>query len=128
MPPMAKAMVSKVSPKAKATPRKPIPRCPAPGSPAGNEAANSALPQPPKTNQNVPKNSAAARLPIDIVSSQFVGFDENNVVALSYTYDEAAGVQSRARCWRKSSAGQCATYFTVACARWWLLARFLLLR
>ena len=33
------------------TPTKPIPT-------PGNAAANTALPQPPKTNQNVPKNSA----------------------------------------------------------------------
>src|SRR5215470_18018044 len=72
MPPMAKAIVSRVSPKARATPRKPMPRCPAPGSPAGKAAARRALPHPPNTNQKVPKNSAAARLPIDIASSQFV--------------------------------------------------------
>jgi hypothetical protein len=34
---------------------------------AGNAAANTAEPHPPKTNQNVPKNSAAARFPIGMV-------------------------------------------------------------
>jgi hypothetical protein len=52
---MVKAMVSKVSPNAKATPAKPIPRF-------GNAAAKTALPQPPNTSQNVPKNSAKQRL------------------------------------------------------------------
>ena len=61
--PMVKAIVSKVRPKAKATPRKPIPKF-------GNAAANTALPQPPKTNQNVPKNSAVARFVIDISSPE----------------------------------------------------------
>jgi len=51
---MAKAMVSTVRPKARATPTKPMPRL-------GNAAAKTALPQPPKTSQKVPKNSAAAR-------------------------------------------------------------------
>src|SRR5579862_4399032 len=49
--PMAKAMVSTVSPKARATPAKPIPR-------PGKAAASTALPQPPKTSQDVPMNSA----------------------------------------------------------------------
>jgi hypothetical protein len=48
-------MVSKVSPNAKATPANPIPRF-------GNAAAKTALPQPPNTSQNVPKNSAKPRL------------------------------------------------------------------
>ena len=52
---MVKAMVSRVSPKAKATPAKPIPRF-------GNAAAKTALPQPPNTSQDVPKNSATQRL------------------------------------------------------------------
>ena len=51
---MANAMVKTVSPKASATPRNPIPS-------AGNAAASTALPQPPKTSQNVPKNSANNR-------------------------------------------------------------------
>ena len=52
---MAKAIVNTVNPKASATPAKPMP------SP-GNAAARTALPQPPKTSQKVPKNSAVARL------------------------------------------------------------------
>jgi len=44
-------MVRTVIPKANETPMKPIPD-------SGNLAAKIALPQPPKTNQNVPKNSA----------------------------------------------------------------------
>src|SRR5579864_164764 len=55
MCPMAKAMVRTVSPKANATPAKPMPT-------AGNPAASTAAPHPPKTSQNVPKNSANARL------------------------------------------------------------------
>ena len=49
---MAYAMVSTVRPKASDTPSRPIPTL-------GNAAARTALPQPPKTSQNVPKNSAA---------------------------------------------------------------------
>src|ERR1700733_8842038 len=60
MCPIANAMVITVKPNASATPTKPIPR-------PGNAAASTALPQPPKTNQNVPKNSAVARFPIDII-------------------------------------------------------------
>src|ERR1051325_563520 len=48
-------MVSTVRPNAKATPRNPMPRF-------GNAAAKTALPQPPNTSQNVPKNSATTRL------------------------------------------------------------------
>jgi hypothetical protein len=33
----------------------------------GTPAANTADPHPPKTSQNVPKNSAAARLPIGMI-------------------------------------------------------------
>src|SRR5580692_7997922 len=55
MCPMAKAMVRTVSPKANATPAKPM-------LTAGNPAASTAAPHPPKTSQNVPKNSANARL------------------------------------------------------------------
>jgi hypothetical protein len=59
---MAKAMVSTVSPKAKDTPNKPIPTF-------GKAAANTALPQPPKTSQNVPINSAAKRFPKGMTTS-----------------------------------------------------------
>src|ERR1700684_2191047 len=45
-------MVRTVRPKARATPAKAMPRC-------GKPAASTALPQPPKTSQKVPKNSAA---------------------------------------------------------------------
>ncbi len=51
---MAKAIVTTVRPKARATPAKPIPRL-------GNAAASTAEPQPPKVSQKVPKNSAAHR-------------------------------------------------------------------
>ena len=56
---MAYAMVRTVSPKASATPTNPIPRL-------GNAAANTALPQPPKTSQNVPRHSAVALLVSDM--------------------------------------------------------------
>src|SRR5579863_6293407 len=59
--PMAKAMVSTVSPKASATPANPMPT-------AGKPAASTAAPHPPNTSQNVPKNSAAARLLIGMAS------------------------------------------------------------
>src|SRR5580765_8525128 len=48
--PNAYAPVTTVRPKASETPRNPIPS-------AGNAAASTALPQPPKTSQNVPRNS-----------------------------------------------------------------------
>src|SRR5271154_4315222 len=51
-------MVSTVSPKAKATPTKPMPSC-------GNAAARTALPHPPNTSQKVPRNSAVSFLVID---------------------------------------------------------------
>lgn len=56
---MAYAMVSTVNPKARETPTRPIPRLSgvAP-SRAMNLAARTALPQPPKTSQNVPNSSA----------------------------------------------------------------------
>src|SRR6202044_622666 len=59
--PMAKAMVRTVRPKAKATPRNPTLKM-TPGVFDGKPAARTAVPQPPKTSQKVPKNSAAARL------------------------------------------------------------------
>src|SRR5579872_740935 len=62
MCPIANAMVKTVSPKAKATPAKPMPT-------AGKPAAITAEPHPPKTSQNVPKNSAAARLLMGISTS-----------------------------------------------------------
>src|SRR5271168_129618 len=54
-------MVRTVRPKARATPRKPMPR-------AGNAAARTAAPHPPKTSQNVPKNSAETFLASDMRS------------------------------------------------------------
>src|SRR5579863_3549080 len=66
MCPMAKAIVSTVRPKARATPAYPMPM---PGGPA----ASTAEPHPPNTSQKVPKNSAAARLPIgmgDLLDAQ----------------------------------------------------------
>src|SRR5271156_2612877 len=59
--PMAKAMVRTVRPKAKATPTNPTLKL-TPGIFDGKPAARTAVPQPPKTSQKVPKNSAAARL------------------------------------------------------------------
>src|SRR5580693_3102171 len=53
-------MVKTVSPKAQATPRKPMPVL-------GKPAASTAAPQPPKTSQNVPINSAIERVPKDII-------------------------------------------------------------
>jgi hypothetical protein len=55
---MAYAIVSTVRPNAAATPNNPIPT-------AGNDAASMALPQPPRTNQNVAKNSAELRVTRD---------------------------------------------------------------
>src|ERR1700678_793803 len=54
MPPIAKAIVSSVRPKASATPANPMPRL-------GKAAARTALPHPPRTSQNVPMSSAASR-------------------------------------------------------------------
>ena len=51
---MAKAMVRTVRPNASDTPTKPIPSC-------GKAAASTALPQPAKVSQKVPKNSAPTR-------------------------------------------------------------------
>src|SRR6185369_13587840 len=56
---MARAMVSTVSPNASDTPSKPIPTF-------GNAAANTALPHPPRTSQNVPINSAVHRFVNDM--------------------------------------------------------------
>ncbi|MNE51701.1 hypothetical protein D3C76_1048980 [compost metagenome] len=61
---MAKAMVSTVRPNAKDTPSKPIPT-------SGKAAANTALPQPPNTSQNVPTNSVAERFNRDIRECPF---------------------------------------------------------
>jgi hypothetical protein len=52
--PMAYAMVMTVRPKASETPTKWMPW-------SGKPAAKTALPQPPKTNQNVPNTSAISR-------------------------------------------------------------------
>src|SRR5258705_2751921 len=61
MVPNAYTPVSTVRPNASATPRKPIPS----DVPSDmNFAANTALPQPPNTNQKVPMNSAASRCSI----------------------------------------------------------------
>ena len=54
MCPIAYAIVRTVSPNASATPSSPMPTC-------GNAADSTALPQPPKTSQNVPMASAIAR-------------------------------------------------------------------
>src|ERR1700688_4119608 len=53
-------MVKTVSPKAQATPRKPMPVL-------GKPAASTAAPQPPKTSQKVPINSAIERVPKDMI-------------------------------------------------------------
>ncbi|MNG15976.1 hypothetical protein D3C84_998460 [compost metagenome] len=63
--PMAKAMVSTVRPNAMATPSTPIP--------SGEDAARTALPQPPNTSQNVPNNSVTERLNRDMRVS-LIGF------------------------------------------------------
>src|SRR5262245_39242460 len=52
-------MVRTVSPNAKETPSRPMPTF-------GNAAASTALPQPPKTSQNVPRHSAPTLLLRDI--------------------------------------------------------------
>src|SRR5690242_12967416 len=57
-------MVSTVRPKAKETPRRPMPT-------PGKAAARTALPQPPKTSQNVPKTSAAIRRAIGCMGTPF---------------------------------------------------------
>ena len=54
---MVYAIVRTVRPKASETPSRPMPT-------SGNAAASTALPQPPKTSQNVPINSAATTFPI----------------------------------------------------------------
>src|SRR5580704_16272050 len=64
--PIANAMVSTVSPNARATPAKPIPR-------PGKAAASTALPHPPKTSQKVPINSANDLLDRDIQKSSLFG-------------------------------------------------------
>jgi hypothetical protein len=53
--PTANAIVNTVRPKASDTPKKPIPVF-------GKVAARTALPQPPRTNQKVPMNSATSFL------------------------------------------------------------------
>src|SRR5215813_629379 len=58
-------MVNTVRPNAKATPRKPIPRL-------GKAAASTAAPQPPKTSQNVPKNSATTRRDVSLSMGRFL--------------------------------------------------------
>jgi hypothetical protein len=62
--PIVYAIVSTVSPKANATPAKPIPKLIG-VSPtlAAKTAAKTALPQPPNTSQKVPKHSATHRFP-----------------------------------------------------------------
>src|SRR6516225_3280246 len=61
-------MVSTVRPNASETPSKPIPTC-------GNAADSTALPQPPRTSQNVPNDSAAIRLERVIAPSDREGRD-----------------------------------------------------
>src|SRR3546814_4594474 len=58
-------MVTTVKPKARATPAKPMP-----GS--GTAAASTALPQPPRTSQKVPTNSAVRRCIRDIGTSPLI--------------------------------------------------------
>src|SRR5581483_3821110 len=71
MCPIANAIVKTVRPNASETPRRPILTW-------GNAAANTALPHPPRTNQNVPMNSAVHRFVSDMkLSFQSVkGCDE----------------------------------------------------
>ena len=91
--PMAKAIVSTVSPKASATPSSPIPTC-------GNAAASTALPQPPNTSQNVPRNSAAARLVSDIetpLSLSFITAASSSLTARAEPYNIRSLGDSRSR-------------------------------
>src|SRR5712692_6555855 len=57
--PIAKAIVKTVRPKASETPSNPIPTF-------GKAAASTALPHPPRTSQNVPRNSAVHRFVSDM--------------------------------------------------------------
>src|ERR1700743_1512443 len=83
-------MVNTVSPKAKATPTKPIPS-------AGKAAASTALPQPPKTSQKVPKNSAVQRRESGMVGIAHLSFLR---IKQSWSYGCGDGVS----CWRVSVA------------------------
>src|SRR3954470_14356227 len=58
-------MVTTVRPKASEMPTRPMPT-------SGNLAASTALPQPPKTSQKVPNNSATARLAMGMVRPSVV--------------------------------------------------------
>src|ERR1700727_744749 len=90
--PMAKAMVRTVRPKAKATPTKPIPRL-------GKAAASTALPQPPRTSQKVPKNSAMQRRESVIVGTAHLSFQRIEK-GPNYGWGGADGLSS----WRVSEA------------------------
>src|SRR5690348_8425438 len=93
--PTAYAIVSTVKPKASATPTKPMPRF-------GNAAASTALPQPPITSQNVPKNSAPKRLPMLIALSPGFGgtaFDETIWMKRLWARPLLRGRRFGWRCW-----------------------------
>jgi hypothetical protein len=64
MVPMAKVIVSTVRRKARATSGNPMPK-------PGNPVARTALPQPSKTNQNVPTNSAVERFQMGMDQSSY---------------------------------------------------------
>jgi hypothetical protein len=67
-------MVRRVKPKARETPKNPIPIWILSGAPVINPAASTALPQPPKTSQKVPINSATTFLANGIVASPLVSY------------------------------------------------------
>src|SRR5271156_4883910 len=98
--PMAKAMVSTVRPKARATPTKPIPRL-------GKAAARTALPQPPKTSQKVPKNSAAARFERCIVAT----CSFSNWISYNGEYDWKTGPELITELAGNANAGSTRVHF-----------------
>src|SRR4051812_32105761 len=73
--PSAYAPVSTVNPNASDTPANPIPSC-------GNAAARTALPHPPSTSQNVPRNSAVSFE--NMKSSQFVDHIQPGAILASF--------------------------------------------
>src|SRR4051812_32104891 len=78
-------MVTTVRPKASATPTRPMPT-------SGNLAASTALPQPPKTSQKVPNNSATARLAMGMmVLSPLVLLLEESTPAPPGAHHQLAG-------------------------------------
>src|ERR1700740_2151071 len=84
-------MVSTVKPKASATPAKPMPA-------TGKPAARTALPQPPKTSQKVPRNSASPRCVFVIIASTPLGASlRGEVSARSYSVKPSVAVRGAAQ-------------------------------